>query len=56
MLPETISIWNDVHEICAKSIFEGNIHVRSKFFDVRSSHDLCAHAHSLEQRFSNMFK
>jgi len=35
-----------MHEICAKHIFGGNSYVRSKFSCVRSSHDLCAHAHA----------
>jgi len=34
-----------VYEICAKNIFGVNIYVRSKYSCVRSSHDLCAHAH-----------
>jgi len=48
ILPELIWIWNYVHEICAKHSFRGNIYVRFKFSCVRSSHNLCAHAYSLE--------
>jgi len=38
-----------------KNSFEGNIYVRSMFSCVRSSHDLCAHAHmhSLEGTLIN---
>jgi len=39
-----------VYEICAKNTFARNIDVCSKFYCVRSSHNLCAcaHEHSLE--------
>ena len=47
-------IWNDVYEICAKSFLEEHL-CRSKFYYVRSSHNLCAHAHmhGLERRLNN---